>query len=162
MNHLILPIEKLGSSVLVEKTAEYTIEEIKSPETATFIAQMVQTMKSANGVGLAATQVGVSKRVCVLLVDGETHILFNPIIVERRGKRIMNEGCLSIPGRHGKTRRSSYVRVEAVSQEGRFIEVEAQDNLLAQALEHEIDHLDGILFVRRLVGSLKRDERVRV
>lgn len=156
----VLPIVKMGAPVLVEKTKEFTVEEIKSDETKDLIRKMIATMDDAKGVGLAATQIGVAKRVCVIRIDEKVHVLFNPVVVEKKGKRILNEGCLSIPGRHGKARRSSYVRVEAIDENGRFVEVEAKDDLMAQALEHEIDHLDGILFIRRLAGSLKR-ERVR-
>ncbi len=112
------------------------------------IDNMIDTMQSAEGVGLAAPQVGVSLRVVVVQVPGEEAIaLINPEIVKKKGERIIEEGCLSVPGYRGEVKRAVTVKVKARDTDGKEIRVTATDDLLAQALEHEIDHLDGRLYV---------------
>ena len=113
---------------------------------------MVETMHANAGVGLAAPQVGVARRVIVIqLPDDEApRVYVNPEITQREGERHVEEGCLSIPGYRGLVRRSERVRAKALDRNGRLVRIKA-DELLAQALEHEIDHLDGILYVDRLV-----------
>jgi len=120
---------------------------------------MLETMHAAGGVGLAAPQVGVPLRLAVIEVPGEKPlVLINPEIVERRGEREVEEGCLSHPGYRGIVRRAAEVKVKARDREGRLFRVKGTD-LLAQALEHEIDHLDGILYLDRLVdGKVYRIE----
>jgi peptide deformylase len=112
---------------------------------------MVETMYHENGVGLAANQVGVLQRICVIQVpeDEEPRILINPEIVETQGQREVDEGCLSVPGYRGTINRSETVRVRAQGINGKIIKIKAED-LLAQALEHEIDHLNGILYLDHL------------
>jgi len=112
---------------------------------------MVETMYHENGVGLAANQVGVLQRICVIQVseDEEPRILINPEIVETQGQREVDEGCLSVPGYRGTINRSETVRVRAQDIRGKIIKIKAE-NLLAQALEHEIDHLNGILYLDHL------------
>lgn len=111
------------------------------------IDDMIDTMRAANGVGLAAPQVGVSLRVAVIEVPGEDVIaLINPEIVKKKGERIVEEGCLSVPGFQGEVKRAVTVKVKARDRDGREIRITATDDLLAQALEHEIDHLDGRLY----------------
>ena len=112
---------------------------------------MVETMYHENGVGLAANQVGVLQRICVIQVpeDEEPRILINPEIVETQGQREVDEGCLSVPGYRGTINRSETVRVRAQGINGKIIKIKAE-NLLAQALEHEIDHLNGILYLDHL------------
>ena len=112
---------------------------------------MVETMYHENGVGLAANQVGVLQRICVIQVpeDEEPRILINPEIVETQGQREVDEGCLSVPGYRGTINRSETVRVRAQDIKGKIFKIRAE-NLLAQALEHEIDHLNGILYLDHL------------
>ncbi len=114
------------------------------------IDDMVDTMHDAHGVGLAATQVGVPLRVCVIeTADDGTVVLVNPQIIERRGEREVAEGCLSLPGYQGTVKRAELVKAKGLDRNGREIRVRG-DGLLAQALEHELDHLDGIVYVDRL------------
>ena len=116
------------------------------------IDDMIVTMQEANGVGLAAPQVGVLLRVIVLqMPEQETFSIVNPDIIKSSGERMVIEGCLSIPGYQGELKRSEKVTVKGLDREGKKIRIRATD-LLAQALEHEIDHLDGILYTDR-IGS---------
>jgi len=125
---------------------------------------MVETMYAAPGVGLAAPQVGVELRLAVvdITVGEESDALYffvNPEIVERRGKDVDEEGCLSIPGIADKVSRPAAIRVQAQDLSGTRFEMEAE-GLLARAICHEVDHLDGVLFVDRLVG-LRRERAKR-
>ena len=114
------------------------------------INDMLETMHSAPGVGLAAPQVGIPLRVIVIgLPDQEDIALINPEIVRRKGERLLNEGCLSVPGYAGEVKRAETVTVKGRDQNGKEIRIKA-DELLAQALEHEIDHINGVLYIDRL------------
>lgn len=131
-------------------------------DVVTLVEDMAETMYAAPGVGLAATQVGVGQRVIVLDVRGENEApgkrllkLINPEIVEREGEVVWEEGCLSVPELTAPVKRARRVLVRAWTPEEREIQVEAEE-LLAVALQHEIDHLDGRLFLDRL-SRLKRD-----
>ncbi len=140
---------------------------VRCPRVETFddelrelISNMVETMHDAPGIGLAAPQVGVEKRVCVVdLSAGERPedllVLVNPRLITEDGSDDDEEGCLSLPGFTEKVKRAFSVRVEAVSGDGDDLRVEAE-GLLARAIRHEIDHLDGILFTDRLRG-LRRE-----
>jgi peptide deformylase len=117
------------------------------------IDNMIETMQQANGVGLAATQVGVPLRVIVLQMPDESPIaIINPEIVERAGEQEVTEGCLSVPGYYGKLKRSARVTVKGKDRNGRKIKIKASD-LLAEALEHEIDHLNGTLYIDHLESN---------
>ena len=107
---------------------------------------------TAQGVGLAAPQIGVGLRVVVIgMPDEEPIALLNPVVVKRSGERRMEgEGCLSVPGYRGALTRSQRIVVKAMDLDGRELRIRAEDNLLAQALEHEVDHVNGILYVDRL------------
>ena len=106
---------------------------------------------AAHGVGLAAPQVGQLIRVLVIHIPEEEPLaLINPGVVKGAGERLVEEGCLSIPGWRGEVKRSVTVTVKALNREGKQVRIKATDDLLAQALEHEIDHLDGVLYVDRL------------
>jgi len=125
---------------------------------------MIETMHANDGVGLAANQIGVPLRIAVIQGpdDIKPLVLINPEIVKREGRRELTEGCLSIPGYQGEVGRSVTVKVKAINIDGRSFRIKAEDNLLAQALEHETDHLDGKLYVERLLGNdrlykIKRD-----
>ena len=112
------------------------------------VEDMIDSMHAANGVGLAAPQIGVSLRVIVIGLPGETPFaLLNPEIVKRSGERQMPEGCLSVPGYRGPVTRATRVVVKATDLQGREIRIRAEGDLLAQALEHEINHINGILYI---------------
>ena len=116
---------------------------------------MLETMRQAYGVGLAAPQVGVPIRLTVIEIpEEEPIILVNPEVVEQIGQRQVTEGCLSYPGYRGETIRSEMVKVKAFDLDGQKIRIKAGE-LLGQALEHEIDHLNGILYTERLVDKNK-------
>jgi len=128
------------------------------------IDDMIETMHANDGVGLAANQIGVPLRIAVIQGpdDIKPLVLINPEIVKREGRRELTEGCLSIPGYQGEVGRSVTVKVKAINIDGKSFRIKAEDNLLAQALEHETDHLDGKLYVERLLGNdrlykIKRD-----
>ena len=118
-----------------------------------FADDMVETMHAERGVGLAANQVGSLQKVAVIQLPDweEPLVLINPEIIKREGEREEEEGCLSIPGYRGLAKRSEKVRVRAIGLDGKVIRITA-DGLLAQALEHETDHLNGILYIDRLVS----------
>jgi peptide deformylase len=114
------------------------------------IADMIETMRSASGVGLAATQIGVPLKIAVIEIPAEEVIvLVNPEIIKKEGERTIGEACLSIPGYQGEIKRSVRVKVKARDRQGRNIRIRGEE-LLAQALEHEIDHLNGILYIDRV------------
>jgi peptide deformylase len=111
------------------------------------IDDMLETMHSAGGVGLAAPQLGTLLRVIVIgIPEEEDMVLINPEVVRRTGERVVDEGCLSIPGYIGQIKRAESVRVKGRDQNGKEIRIKASE-LLAQALEHEIDHLNGVLYI---------------
>ena len=116
------------------------------------IEDMIESMERAQGVGLAAPQIGVSLRVVVIGLPGERPFaLVNPEVVRRSGeRRAEREGCLSVPGYRGAPIRSERVVVRALDERGDRVELQAENDLLAQALEHEVDHVNGILYVDRL------------
>ena len=150
-----LKIEMLGSPILRQKAQE--VAEIDD-ELRTLIADMFETMYHAEGIGLAGPQVAVAKRVIVVEVkgdDGKRYALVNPRIVDR-GKDLEKEeeGCLSIPGVSAHVERPITVVVEAMDEQGDPVRIDA-DGMLARCLQHEIDHLDGVLFIDRL-SALKR------
>jgi peptide deformylase len=137
-----------------ERVTEFT------EELAEFVEDMWASMYVAHGIGLAAPQVGVSKRITVIDVSfkdkpEERVVLINPEIVESEGKQYEEEGCLSLPEIRDKVRRAARVKVRAQNVKGEWFEVEGTE-LLSRAMQHEIDHLNGILFINHL-SSLKRD-----
>ena len=118
---------------------------------------MMETMHKYEGLGLAGPQVGVLKRIIVidLYEEGMQFTLINPVIIKQKGEQIVEEGCLSFPNQFGKVKRPKEVEVEALDIEGKKVRIKAKD-LLAQALCHEIDHLNGVLFVEKVEpGSLE-------
>ena len=145
----VLPIRTLPDPVLKQKAKRVSIIDGSLNK---LIRNMVETLHSEPGrAGLAAPQIGVSLRVIVIgLPDEEGDmVLVNPAIVKRRGERLINEGCLSIPGYFGQIKRAESVTVKGRDQSGKEIRIKA-DGLLAQALEHEIDHLNGVLYINHL------------
>ncbi len=124
------------------------------------IDDMLETMYKFNGVGLSAVQVGILKRVIVIDIDDGTgpKILINPKIVKTKGEHEVEEGCLSFPNQYAKLLRPKEVTVEALDRHGKKITIKAKE-LLAQALCHEIDHLDGVVFVDKMIpGTLEHVE----
>ena len=120
------------------------------------IDDMIDTMRDASGVGLAANQVGVLQRIVVIEIpeEEEVLVLINPEITRREGERLVEEGCLSIPGYRGELTRSLKVRARALDRDGNTMRVKAE-GLLAQALEHETDHINGTLYIDHLESSDK-------
>ncbi|MEG0306926.1 MAG: peptide deformylase [Clostridium sp.] len=118
--------------------------------TQVLIDDMLDTMYKANGVGLAAPQVGILKRIAVVDIGGGPIIMLNPEVIKATGEINDKEGCLSLPGKDGNVIRPKYVKVRAQDRKGQFIEIEGE-GLLARALCHEIDHLDGILYIDKIV-----------
>ena len=147
-----LNIVKMGDDTL--RRVCRPVEKI-TPRTVTLLDDMIQTMREADGCGLAAPQVGILRRIAVVEVEeGKVIELINPKIIAYAGEQREQEGCLSIPGRWGITKRPKHVTVRAINRHGEEFEVSGSD-LLARALCHEIDHLDGKLFVDCMVEELK-------
>lgn len=142
----LLPLHLLGSPVLRQHSQEVkTVDD----EVRRLVEDMFETMDAAKGIGLAANQVGVGRRVAVVDVDGDRFAMIDPQIVETEGRAVAEEGCLSIPDIYGDVTRPERVVVEAVDAEGNRYRKEAT-GLKARAIQHEIDHLDGILFLDHL------------
>lgn len=120
----------------------------------TILDDMAETMYEANGVGLAAPQIGILKRIVVIDIGEGLIELINPVIVESEGEQTGDEGCLSVPGKTGTVTRPNYVKVKAIDRNGDEIIVEGQE-LMARALCHEIDHLDGILYIDKVIDELR-------
>ena len=160
------PIRLAGDPVLRQKTKKVRVidESIQK-----LIDDMIETMRDAPGVGLAANQVGVELRVIVMEIPElddrtstatrELYTLINPQIVKRSGERQLEEGCLSVPGYKATVPRSTSVTVKGLDRSGKEIRIKAEDNLLAQAIEHEVDHLNGILYIDHLESM---DELVKI
>ena len=147
-----LNIVKIGDDTL--RRVCRPVEKI-TPRIVTLLDDMIQTMREADGCGLAAPQVGILRRIAVVEVEeGQVYELINPKIVAYAGEQREQEGCLSIPGRWGITKRPKHVTVRAINRHGEEYEVTGSD-LLARALCHEIDHLDGKLFIDCMVEELK-------
>jgi len=152
----ILPIRQLPDLILKQKAKK--VRRIDSSINR-LIADMLETMYAASGVGLAANQIGVLQRVIVIhLPEDELPIVYiNPVITSREGEREVEEGCLSIPGYRGFIMRAVQVKSKGQNQEGKIVKITA-DGLLSQAIEHEIDHLNGILYVDHLTNHNKLEK----
>lgn len=144
-------IRTIGDEVLTKKCKE--VKEMNS-RTKQLIEDMLDTMYEADGVGLAAPQVGVLKRIVVIDIGDGPLVLVNPQVVETSGSQTGSEGCLSVPGKAGDVTRPDYARVKAFDENMNEIEIEGTE-LLARALCHECDHLDGKLYVDLVEGELK-------
>lgn len=148
-------IREIGDDILNKKCKEVTE---MTPRTRQLIEDMLDTMYEANGVGLAAPQVGILKRIVVIDITGEDpYVLINPRIVESSGEQTGQEGCLSVPGKCGVVTRPNYVKAVALNEDMEPIEVEGTE-LLARAICHELDHLDGHLYVEKVEGELQNME----
>jgi peptide deformylase len=152
----VLPIRSLPDPVLRRKAKR--VRKIDA-SIQRLIDDMIDTMRAAPGVGLAAPQVGESLRVIVVEVpEHELIALVNPQIVKRSGERMVDEGCLSVPGYKAEFTRSETVTVKGLNREGREVRFKAQE-LLAEAFEHEIDHINGVLYIDHLESM---DELVKL
>ena len=148
-------IREIGDPVLNKNCKE--VKEINR-RTLELIDDMFETMYEADGVGLAAPQVGILKRIAVVDVTGEDPILMiNPVILETRGQQSGYEGCLSVPGKSGLVTRPDYVKIQACNEEMELYELEGTE-MLARAICHEIEHLEGHLYVERVEGGLVNTE----
>ncbi|MFV0315287.1 MAG: peptide deformylase [Anaerotignum sp.] len=139
---------RLSTDEVLRKVCK-PVKEINE-STLTLLDDMAETMYAANGVGLAAPQVGILKRIILIDVGDGLIEMINPVIVEKRGSQIDYEGCLSVPEKSALVERPEYVRAEALNRKGEKIVVEGED-LLAVALCHETDHLDGILYFDKAI-----------
>jgi peptide deformylase len=154
---MVYPIVKFPDPILQRPTEPVTVfdEELK-----TLVDDMFESMYVAHGIGLAAPQIGIPKRITVLDLSfqkdpAEKIALINPEVITREGKVFEEEGCLSLPDIREKVSRAARVKIRAQDLKGNWFEKEA-DELLARAFQHEIDHLDGVLFIFR-ISALKRD-----
>ncbi len=134
---------------------EKTCKEVKevTPKIITLIDDMLETMYEANGVGLAAPQVGILKRIVVMDVGEGPIVMINPVIVETDGEQTGDEGCLSVPGKAGQVTRPNHVIARFMDEEMNECEIEGTE-LLARCICHETDHLDGHLYVEKVEGPL--------
>ena len=144
-------IREIGDDVLTKKAKE--VKEM-TPRTRELINDMLETMYEAEGVGLAAPQVGILKRIVVIDIGEGLVELLNPVILETSGSQTDEEGCLSLPGQSAPVERPYYVKAKAMDREGNEFIIEGEE-LMARALCHEIDHLDGILYIDK---ALPREE----
>lgn len=146
-------IREIGDEILYKQAKE--VKEM-TDKTKELIQDMLETMYEADGVGLAAPQVGVLKRITVIDVTAEQNdpiILINPVITHTEGEQRGSEGCLSVPGKAGIVTRPNLVRVKALDMDMNEFEIEGEE-LLARALIHEVEHLDGQLYVDKVEGEL--------
>jgi peptide deformylase len=155
---MVYPIVKYGDPVLETEAADVT--EFDTPELHKFIEDMFESMYAAKGVGLAAPQIGVGKKIAVIDTSNNEDpaarlVLFNPRIVKVEGKQQGEEGCLSIPGFHEQVKRGKRATVRAQNIKGEWFDMTGED-LLARAFQHETDHLYGRLYINH-VSALKRD-----
>ncbi len=151
-------IREIGDPVLTKVCKE--VKEV-TPRIRELIDDMYETLYDANGVGLAAPQVGILKRIVVIDTTGEDPVLLiNPVIMETSGEQEGYEGCLSVPGKTGHVTRPNYVRVKAYDENMQPFELEGSE-LMARAICHELDHLDGHLYVEKVEGDLLNTEDLR-
>ena len=146
-----------GDEILKKKSREVPEEEILSEKIQSLIDDMIETMHKYNGVGLAAVQVGILKRVIVidLYDDKGPIVLINPVILKTKGEQEVEEGCLSFPNQFAKIIRPAELTAEYIDRKGKKVKVKAKE-LLAQAISHELDHLEGQLFIDKIIpGTLE-------
>ena len=150
-------IREMGDDILRKKSREVTE---MTPKIRELISDMYDTLYESMGVGLAAPQVGILKRIVVIDVEeGNPYTLINPEILETRDTQTGGEGCLSVPGKAGKVTRPAYVRARALDENRQPYELEGE-GLLARAICHEVEHLDGHLYVEKVEGGLKDVEEI--
>ncbi len=149
-------IREIGDEILTKTCRE--VKEVND-RTKDLIDDMLDTMYEANGVGLAAPQVGVLKRIVVIDIGEGPVVMINPRIIETSGSQTGNEGCLSVPGKAGVVTRPDYVKAVAFDENMEEYEIEGTE-LMARAICHECDHLDGILYVSKVEGELLSSEEL--
>ena len=142
----LLPLYLLGEPVLRQRSAEVGG---MTDDVRRLIDDMFDTMDAAKGVGLAANQVGVARRVAVIDAEGQRFAMVNPVLLSAEGRSVAEEGCLSIPDIFGDVTRAERIVLEALDRDGRPFRLDAE-GLVARAVQHEVDHLDGILFLDHL------------
>ena len=143
----VIPIRVLPDPILRQKSKRVRAIDGSIKK---LIEDMCETMHSSGGVGLAAPQVGIPLRIIVVgIPEGEDIAIINPEVVRRRGERVVSEGCLSIPGYFGELKRAESVTVKGLDPNGKEVRIKATE-LLAQVLEHEIDHINGVLYIDHL------------
>ncbi|WP_033154566.1 peptide deformylase [Pseudobutyrivibrio ruminis] len=147
----LLEIREYGKDDVLLKKCK-PVKEL-TPRLKTLIGDMLDTMYDADGVGLAAPQVGVLRRICVIDIGEGPVVLINPEVIETSGEQTGSEGCLSVPGKTGIVTRPNYAKVKALNEDMEEIIVEGEE-LMARALLHEIDHLDGHIYVDKVEGEL--------
>ena len=150
-------IRENGDEILRKKSREVAVDDITGERIQSLIDDMIETMHSYNGVGLSAVQVGILKQVVVIDVEDDNgpYILINPKILKTKGEKECDEGCLSFPNQFGKVIRPTEVTVEFYDRNAKLVKLKAKD-LLAQAICHECDHLNGVLFVDKVLpGTLE-------
>ena len=147
-------IRQMGDEILTKKCRE--VKEV-TPRMKELIEDMLETMYEGNGVGLAAPQVGVLKRLVVIDIGDGPIVLINPRIIACRGEQTGDEGCLSLPGKAGVVTSQNYVKIEAWNENMERFEMEGEE-LLARAFCHEIDHLEGHMYVEKVEGPLHEVE----
>ncbi|HTT58995.1 MAG TPA: peptide deformylase [Acidimicrobiales bacterium] len=151
----ILPIRTYGDLVLTTPTTE--VEEIDA-RIASLAASMIETMHDAPGVGLAANQIGVQKRMFVWDKGEGPHVVINPVIIETSGEWVYEEGCLSVPGLSWDIVRPNQVHLKGFDLDGNELDIETEE-YQGRIFQHECDHLDGVLLVERLSEDQKRDAK---
>lgn len=147
----VIEIRKAGDPVLKEKSKP--VLKI-TKQTRALLDNLVETLRDANGAGLAAPQIGVSLRVIVIDIGDGLIELINPEIIESEGSETTTEGCLSFPGMWGEVERFTCVTVQGLDRHGNPVNLKG-DGMLARAFQHEIDHLDGVLFVERATSVFR-------
>jgi peptide deformylase len=157
---MIYPIVKYGDPVLETQAATIGVDEFDTPELRKLVEDMFDSMYAARGVGLAAPQIGIAKRLAVIDCSNgerpeEKIVIINPEIIKVEGSQTSEEGCLSIPGFRENVTRGKFVTVRAQDTKGEWFEMTG-DDLLARAFQHETDHLNGTLYINH-VSVLKRD-----
>ena len=158
---MIYPIVKYPDPVLAQKAAAITVFD---KSVAKLADDMFESMYAAEGIGLAAPQIGILKRITVIDTSfgkdpNDKIVLINPEIISRAGRQVEEEGCLSLPDIRDKVARDATVTVRAQDVHGKWFEIEGEE-LLSRAFQHELDHLDGVLFIDR-ISRLKRDLTIR-
>jgi len=155
-----LKIRLLGDPVLRDVSLDISFKDIKKQETQNLIDKMIIQMKADSGVGLAAPQVGISKRLFVILKGMEKNyddikevpqdVFINPEIISKSGEEVLGlEGCLSLPNLYGDVSRSNKIKIKAYDRNGKYFELDLK-GFLARVIQHEYDHLEGILFIDRM------------
>jgi len=149
----VLPIREIGDPVLRSRSKE--VENINE-QTKELIDNMIDSMEAAEGIGLAAPQIGILQRVIIVKIEDDLKVTINPVLIKEKGNSMAEEGCLSVPDRRGLVERPEEITVEGLNEKGEKVKYELE-GLKARAFLHEIDHLNGILFVDKAVQIKDED-----